>query len=309
METATPTYTVGFVMQNDFATHLKAHGKNVNTIRVYMTDLRLAAYAIVDACPDNGFVTLEDLTPAVIDAALSGHLFTHTDNGTPAAPATLHRRKAALRAFLSYTDARGLTNNLAAAVKLPRVEATPPTFLTEEECRRLLRTLRERNVEHAFRDRVMIELFLGTGIRLAELTALNTDDINMETKHLRLKNPKGGQPQVKFLKTSLRALLRKYLQWRNRIAAADEPALFLSNRGTRISPRQIAYRVEEWVREAGVNKEVTPHSLRHSFATHLYRKTGDVLMVQKALGHKSVATSTIYTHLVDDDLENAIEFL
>jgi integrase/recombinase XerC len=85
----------------------------------------------------------------------------------------------------------------------------------------------------------------------------------------------------------------------------DEPALFLSNRERRLSIRQIANIVARWVSDAGIDKDVTPHTLRHSFATLLYRKSGDLLVVQRALGHRNVATTTIYTHLVDEDLAPA----
>jgi len=85
--------------------------------------------------------------------------------------------------------------------------------------------------------------------------------------------------------------------------------LFLSNRGTRITPRQVARRLEDWLVRAGIGKRLSPHGLRHTFATHLYDATSDLLVVQRALGHRDIATTEIYTHLVDGRLEEALERL
>ena len=149
---------------------------------------------------------------------------------------------------------------------------------------------------------------IGTGIRLGELVSLDLDDIDLDAKHLRVC-AKGNICQVKFLKTDLRALLRAWLNERRRMAPDAERALFLSNRGTRITPRQVARRFEVWLARAGIGKQLSPHSLRHSFATHLYEVTADLLVVQRALGHRDIATTEIYTHLVDGRLEEALERL
>jgi integrase/recombinase XerC len=149
-------------------------------------------------------------------------------------------------------------------------------------------------------------LFLGTGIRLAELTGLNVDDVDLVRKKIRITG-KGGRPQDRFLKTGLRVLLRSYIAERSRSVTVDEPALFVSSRGTRLCDRQVARRIDHWLRSAQIRKHLGPHGLRHTFATRLYRTGGDLLVVQRALGHASVATTQIYTHLCDSQLENAME--
>jgi integrase/recombinase XerC len=113
--------------------------------------------------------------------------------------------------------------------------------------------------------------------------------------------------QVKFIKTDLRRLLRRYLVERRRLGAPDVEALFLSNRGTRLCQRQIANRLAHWLNQAGIGKHLTPHGLRHTFATLLYSATNDLLVVQRALGHRDISASQIYTHLVDGRLEEALE--
>lgn len=138
---------------------------------------------------------------------------------------------------------------------------------------------------------------------------LDLDDVDLDAKHLRIRRAKGGQPQIKFLNTHLRGILRTYLLWRKKHGGADCHALFISQRGTRLSPRQVGYRFAHWLQKAGIEKPITPHGLRHTFATRLYSRTGDLLLVQRALGHRQVATTEIYTHLVDGALEEALERL
>ncbi|HNT88270.1 MAG TPA: tyrosine-type recombinase/integrase, partial [Candidatus Hydrogenedentes bacterium] len=181
-------------------------------------------------------------------------------------------------------------------------------FLTEREKRQLLKTLRQTDTREARRDRVIIELFLGTGIRLRELVGLDADDVDLDAKHIRIVG-KGNVPQVKFLKTDLRSLLRGYLAERRRMGTGECAALFLSNRDTRLTARQVARRLDAWVKAAGIGKRLGPHALRHTFATHLYAKSGDILIVQRALGHANLSTTQVYTHLVDGALEDAMERL
>jgi len=213
-----------------------------------------------------------------------------------------------LRVCPQLWNAGGLVaENPARSVTLRRLPRTPPVFLTEAEKRRLLKELRDRSSAVARRDRVIVELFLGTGIRLQELVSLDVDDVDLDAKHLRIR-AKGDVPQVKFLKSNLRSLLRRYLAERRRQGTAD-PALFLSNRGTRISARQVANRIKFWLAKAGIDKDIGPHGLRHTFATHLYAATSDLLVVKRALGHRDISTTEIYTHLVDGALEEALERL
>jgi len=136
---------------------------------------------------------------------------------------------------------------------------------------------------------------------------VDVDDVDLDAKHLRIR-AKGDVPQVKFLKSNLRSLLRRYLAERRRQGTAD-PALFLSNRRTRISARQVANRIKFWLDKAGIDKDIGPHGLRHTFATHLYAATSDLLVVKRALGHRDISTTEIYTHLVDGALEEALERL
>jgi len=287
---------------NAFYMYQQTQGRSAKTVAIYTHDLQ-------QVCTRLGDVTLPEITSAQLTAILSDPTLTTTPAGIPKAPATLNRGRAAVRAFFAWAlDAGHLIDNPAAGIHLQPAPRTPPAFLTDAEVRRLLKSLTGRHSPIATRDRALIETFLATGIRLQELVALDIDAVDLDTKHLHIRRAKGGQRQVKFLNTHLRGILRRYLQWRN--AQGDDcPALFISQRGTRLSPRQVGYRFARWLQQAGIEKDITPHGLRHTFATRLYRRTGDLLVVQRALGHRNIATTEIYTHLVDGALEEALERL
>lgn len=285
-----------------FVVRLRAQGRSEHTISAYLRDLRCFAEALP-------VVGIQDMTPAMVDAALTDPAVAYSDDGSHKSPATMHRLKAVVRSFFAWTTESGLTDtNPAKSVATKRLARTPPEFLTESEKRSLLKELHDRTNPLARRDRVIFELFLGTGVRLAELVNLDIDDVDLDGKHIRVVG-KGGVPQVKFLKSSLRALLRGYLKERCHLASPGVTALFVSSRGTRICCRQVAQRLAYWLGRAGIAKSITPHGLRHTFATHLYASTSDLLLVKRALGHRDISTTEIYTHLADDRLEEALERL
>jgi len=284
-----------------FCSHLSAESRAEGTIAAYQRDLRLVAR--VAAC-----LQCTEVTPALLDRVFSSDDVLQTDKG-PRSPASLHRMKAAVRSFFGWTSDMGITpDNPARSLRMKRLPQKPPLFLTTAEKKALLKEVKSRSGVADLRDRVMIETLLGTGIRIGELAALNTDDIDLDAKHLRVR-AKGNVIQVKFIKTDLRILLKRYLRERNRQHTPDGEALLLSNRGTRLCQRQMANRIAHWLKKAGIEKELSPHGLRHTFATHLYGATNDLLVVQRALGHRDVSTTQIYTHLVDGQLEDALERL
>ena len=289
-----------------FGRRLAADGRSPNTISAYLRDLKCFAGVLSARNPG---VTISQVTSGMLDEALTAPAVLRTVSDTPRSPASLHRFKAAVRSFFSWLEETGqASENPARSVTLRRVPRTPPSFLTEAEKRRLLKEIRGRSSTLAIRDRVVIELFLGTGIRLQELVDLDIGDVDLDAKHLHVR-AKGGVPQVKFLKSKVRSLLRSYLKERRRQGDGECRALFLSNRGSRLCERQVARRLEHWLKAARIEKQLTPHALRHTFATHLYSRTGDILVVQRALGHRDLSTTQIYTHLVDGVLEDAIERL
>ena len=288
-----------------FCARLSAEGRSPATIAAYRRDLALVARVAGELAPG---IVCRAVTAGLLDKVFSAGPVTESERG-PRSAASLHRMKAAVRAFFAWAAETGVVgDNPARSIRMHRLPRKLPVFLTTAEKKRLLKELKGRTDFSTLRDRAMIEVLLGTGIRLGELTALDMDDIDLDAKHLRVR-AKGNVPQVKFIKTDLRTLLRRYLAERRRHGRPEMEALFLSNRDGRLCQRQIANRLAHWLRKAGIEKELTPHGLRHTFATHLYGATNDLLVVQRALGHRDVSTTQIYTHLVDGQLEEALERL
>lgn len=288
-----------------FCARLSAEGRSPATIAAYRRDLALVVRVAGELAPG---IVCREVTAGLLDQVFSAGAVTESGRG-PRSAASLHRMKAAVRAFFAWASEAGVVGeNPARSIRMHRLPRKLPVFLTTAEKKRLLKELKGRTDFSTLRDRAMIEVLLGTGIRLGELAALDMDDIDLDAKHLRVR-AKGNVPQVKFIKTDLRALLRRYLAERRRHGRPEMEALFLSNRDCRLCQRQIANRLAHWLRKAGIEKELTPHGLRHTFATHLYGATNDLLVVQRALGHRDVSTTQIYTHLVDGQLEEALERL
>ena len=220
-----------------FGRRLAAEGRSPNTISAYLRDLRRLSTVLLERHPG---LTLGRVTRVLLDEALTSPAVVTSATGTARAPASLHRFKAAVRSFFTWAKETGqITENPARSVTLRRLPPTTPSFLTEAEKRRLLKELRGRSSKLARRDRLIVELFLGTGIRLRELVNLNVDDVDLDAKHLRVRT-KGGIPQVKFLKSTLRYLLRAYLKERCRQGDGECRALLLSNRDTRLSERPVS---------------------------------------------------------------------
>ena len=294
-----------------FLSHLQAEGASPLTVSVYARDLNRVLTELEKTHNGPDFFQLSQITAVKLECTLNTAALTQSRKHTPLAPATRHRQRAAVKSFFTWAHRQGhVAGNPAANLKLGRLPRKPPVFLSEAEKKRLLKVLRDRTSPLARRDRVLIEVFLGTGIRLAELASLNTDDVDLDAKHLRVR-VKGGEIQVKFLKTDLRILLRRHLKERKHLMAVpgDTEAMFLSNQGKRLSTRQISRRLDEWVSAAGITKHITPHKLRHTFATHLYAKTGNLLLVKRAMGHRDIGSTQVYTHLSDESLEEALEQL
>jgi len=145
------------------------------------------------------------------------------------------------------------------------------------------------------------------GIRVDALVNINVEDVNLDDKKLTIRT-KGDNTMKVFISSQLRVILKQYLKLRRK-QPGESDALFLSNRLTRITTRQVSFRLKHWLNKAGITKSISPHSLRHTFATELLQKTQNLRIVQKALGHEYLETTRIYTHILDDEMEDALEML
>lgn len=285
-----------------FLTHQLASGGSPRTIGAHQRDLRLLT-ACLGSDIDVAHITSADLDRFFLDRSV-----THQVSDTPKTVTSINRTRSTIKAFFGWLQDSGYTSrNPAASIRIRRGDRKPPVYLTDDEVRTLLKTIRSHKGWQAERDLVIIQLFLHTGIRLSELVGLDIADVNLLEKRITIK-AKGGQTVTRFLNAKARAALHHYLKDCKKMSF-DCPALFLSQRLERITARQVQRRLGEWITEAGIAKQVHPHTLRHSFASQMYQRTSNILAVQQALGHKSISTTMVYAHLFDDALETALETL
>ena len=259
-----------------FLTHQLASGRSPHTIGAHQRDLRLLT-ACLGTDTDIANIAASDLDRFFLD-----HSVTHQSDGSPKTVTSINRTRSTIKSFFNWAAASGdITRNPAAAVQIKRDTRKPPTYLTTEEVRNLLKTIRAHKGWQAARDIVIVNLFLHTGIRLSELVNLDIADVNLLEKRITIK-AKGGQTVTRFLNGKARAALHGFLKERRK-ALTDSVALFLSQRLERITARQVQRRLDEWVVKADITKQVHPHTLRHTFATTLYSRTSNILAVQQAL--------------------------
>jgi integrase/recombinase XerC len=210
-------------------------------------------------------------------------------------PRSVARRLSAVRTFLSYLVENGvLKSNSAVHVQAPKPSRRLPATLDADQVASLLAISGDDLL--TLRDRAILELFYSSGLRLAELVGLDVGDVDLADRMVRVTG-KGSKARIVPVGKQALAALRDWLAVRLEVAAADEPAMFVSQRGSRLSARSVQLRLHHWARRQGAPTGVHPHMLRHSFATHLLESSGDLRAVQELLGHASLSTTQIYTHL------------
>lgn len=211
-------------------------------------------------------------------------------------PATVKRHLSSLRGFFRHLVDHGtLRSNPALEVRAPKSAQPLPKTLTREDAVRLVEAPRDDSAI-ATRDRAILELFYSSGLRLAELHGLDLDAFESDLSEVRVTG-KGSRQRIVPVGRKAREALRAWLRERADHADAGERALFVSRLGRRLSRNSIGTRLAHWARRAGLGVRVHPHRLRHSFATHLLEESGDLRAVQELLGHASISTTQVYTHL------------
>jgi integrase/recombinase XerC len=209
---------------------------------------------------------------------------------------TLQRELSSLRSLYRWLLREGLAgSNPAVGVRAPKSPRRLPATLDADQLCSLLDHPADDDLL-AIRDQAMIELFYSSGLRLAELVSVNVGDIDMAEGELGVLG-KGSKTRRVPVGIKAREAVQRWLLVRANLAAAGEPALFVSSRGTRINPRTVEVRIARWARLQGATRDLHPHLLRHSFATHLLESSGDLRAVQELLGHADIGTTQIYTHL------------
>ena len=284
-----------------YLTHLAVErGFSGNTIMAYRNDL----YSLVKFLGSNGSakdwnqVNANLLSEFVLLLQSKGYSET-----------TRARKTAAVRSFFSFlVEERVLEGSPANNLASPKIGRSLPTALTEEEVVRLLDAPEKLNTPEARRDKAMLELLYATGMRVSELVALQTSDVNLAGEFVRCMGKGSKERLIPFHDQALNALQR-YIEKARTTLVSDtkEQALFLNRRGERLTRQGFWLIMREHARRAGITTPATPHMLRHSFATHMLRGGASLRQVQEFLGHASIASTQIYTHLTDDHLREQYE--
>jgi integrase/recombinase XerC len=216
--------------------------------------------------------------------------------------ASIARKLAALRTFFQFLVREEIVElNPAKLVATPRLEKKLPTHLSIEEAIRFIESP-DPETELGKRDRAMLELMYATGVRVAELTTLNVADVDLHNRLILVTGKRRKQRIVPFGDPAAEAI-RGYLQVREKflvnapVSKRDEEALFLNYQGTRITTRSVGRMVEKYIRLCAGMHNISPHALRHSFATHLLDSGADLRDIQELLGHARLSTTQIYTHV------------
>jgi integrase/recombinase XerC len=272
-------------------------------IRSFVSELadgrRLSPHTVsayqLDLCRLHAFMRAEGLADwGCLDAARA-RSYVALLHGSGLTGRSVQRHLASGRSFYAYLIRRGrMEINPLAHIKAPRSPKRLPRALSVDQTARLLEIADPSIV--GLRDRALLELFYSCGLRLSELAQTDRRDLDSSMESLRVRG-KGGRTRMVPVGRYARKALREWLAVRSLWAIENEPAVFVTARGTRLGRRAIQERVRLWSLRQGLDQAVHPHMLRHSFASHLLESSGDMRAVQELLGHSSLATTQIYTHL------------
>jgi len=236
-----------------------------------------------------GNTALQDIQPQHI------RRFVATLHGKGLSGKSLARILSAWRGFYAYLGKRhDFAANPCVGMRAPKSPKTLPQALSPEQANRLMEIGNDDTL--ALRDKAMFELFYSSGLRLAELVGLNLDGLDLADATVTVTG-KGSKTRIVPVGSHAIAAVREWLPQRVIIARDGERAMFITKRGTRITPRAVQYRIKSWAIKQGIAGNVHPHTLRHSFATHVLQSSGDLRAVQEMLGHANISTTQVYTHL------------
>jgi integrase/recombinase XerC len=268
----------------DFAAHLAARA-SAHTRTAYLRDAeQLAGMARATTPP----IALDRMTGAQLRRILAAL------HGRGLSGRTLARMLSSWRAFFRYLAEEGkVAADPCTGIRPPKSARRLPNALSPDEASRLVAL--DDGSPLAVRDKAILELFYSSGLRLSELSSLTLDRIDFASGEVRVWG-KGAKERIVPVGSAAMTALNAWIERRNTIAS-DAKALFVTQRGQPISPRTIQARIRDWAIRQGLPRHVHPHMLRHSFASHVLQSSGDLRAVQEMLGHASIASTQVYTHL------------
>ncbi len=215
------------------------------------------------------------------------------------------RRLSALRSFFRFLSREGhIKTNPMLMLSSPKLDKHLPSFMTEEEVSKLIESAFAKNEKDllGLRDRAVLEVFYSSGLRISELAGLNLEDVDFIGGIVKIRG-KGKKERIAPIGEAALTAIRKYLERRKK----QVDAVFLNKNSRRITTRGIRDIVVKYLRVAGIKPGVSPHTFRHSFATHLLNRGADLRTVQELLGHANLSTTQIYTHLTTEKLKSVYD--
>jgi integrase/recombinase XerC len=266
-----------------------------HTLAAYERDLR----ALLEFCAREGVRALAELDVHHV------RRFAAQSHRRGLAPRSIARRLSAVRTFLRSEIAAGrLRANAGLHVQAPQASRRLPATLDADQVARLLAI--SGDAELTVRDRAILELLYSSGLRLAELVGVDIEDLDLADRTVRVTG-KGAKTRIVPVGRYAIDAVRAWLRVRGNFAWSGERAMFVSRRGGRLAARTVQARVNHWALRQGAPTRVHPHMLRHSFATHLLESSGNLRAVQELLGHSSLSTTQVYTHVDFQHLANVYD--
>jgi len=281
-----------------FLLQLEADGRSPHTVGQYRRHIRL----LIDwLSREDQTGELEDVTDEDLAKFLASSTVRKTAAGTPRKASSANALRSSVKGFFSWMSMAGMvTSDPSRLIRRAITGPAPPRALQAAEEERLLSVLRKAKGSEAERDYMLVKLMLASGIRLSSALALDMADVDLAESTLLLRKVKGDRVERVLLGQGISEVLATYLKGRT------NGPVFARRDGARISARHFQRRFRALKEKAGIPGEVAPHSLRHSFAMALYRKSGDVLLVKRALGHASINSTMVYARPSEAALREAL---
>ncbi|QDU60622.1 Tyrosine recombinase XerC [Planctomycetes bacterium Pan216] len=285
-----------------FLDHLRIErNRSDHTVKSYSEDLRAAREFWAETLKQSP--PIDAISTSLVRAFLA-HLHA---SGYKAS--SISRRLSALRSFFRYICRQGaLERNPTDGLRGPKIGRSLPTFMASTQIETLLEAP-PGDKPLGLRDRAILETAYAAGLRVSELVGLNLDDLDLQEGVIRVRG-KGKRERVGLLGRHAIAAILRWLSVRQPDETAKrehQVALFLNKHGTRLSARSVGRMLEKYLKQAGLDPRISPHTLRHTFATHLMDRGADIRSVQELLGHASITTTQIYTHVSTDRLRKAYD--
>ncbi|MBT1248541.1 MULTISPECIES: site-specific tyrosine recombinase/integron integrase [unclassified Thermosipho (in: thermotogales)] len=274
----------------DYLAHVRRHSEN--TLKAYIKDVRKFFEFTKKNISDIERSDIESFLKALSKGQITGDSPRET---------TISRYISSLNSFFSYLELSGaISSNPMERIKHPRIRRKIPDFLTEDEVQKLISSFSEEN---KLRQKIAISLLYFAGLRISELCNLRVSDISFIPPFLRVEMGKGRKDRLVPLPDKVVPLLQKYIDTFN-------PKIYVFENGKKhVHPSTVFRWIKEGVKKAQIKKDVHPHTLRHSYATHLIRKGVNIKVVQELLGHTNLNTTSIYLHVADQEKFDAVRKL